>query len=122
MAEKGSRFTLLFEWLAKADADRYGVLTRPYVDRSAWHLEMRRASRAHAPVTRIGIDEKSLLKRHLYVSFVVDLDEPRILHVANDRRVESLVSYFQGSRRRSTTESRPSRWTCGEPYRKTVLA
>jgi transposase len=44
----------------------------------------------------VWVDEKSFLKRHQYVSIVVDLDHPRVLHVADDRRAENLVPYFQG--------------------------
>jgi transposase len=105
-AEKGSRFTLLFERLA-----------------IAWLKEatpMAVARRSHAPVARIGIDEKRFLKRHQYVSIVVDLDEARVLHVADDRRAESLVPYFQGlteAERMGITAIAMDRW---EPYRKTV--
>ena len=128
-AEKGSRFTLLFErlaiaWLKEATptavARRLGLSwdeARGIQDRA---VRRGLARRVHAPVARIGIDEKSFLKRHQYVSIVVDLDEARVLHVADDRRAESLVPYFQGlteSERNGIQAIVMDMW---EPYRKTV--
>ena len=128
-AEKGSRFTLLFErlaiaWLKEATptavARRLGLTwdeARGIQERA---VRRGRARRSHAPVARIGIDEKRFLKRHQYVSIVVDLDEARVLHVADDRRAESLVPYFQGlteAERMGITAIAMDMW---EPYRKTV--
>lgn len=52
------------------------------------------ARRTREPVARLGIDEKSFLKRHQYVSVVADLDRACVLHVADNRKAESLVPYF----------------------------
>ncbi len=108
-AEPGSRFTLLFErlaisWLREATpsavARRLGIswdeahgIMRRSVARG---LVRRTAEGASTPVTRIGIDEKSFLKHHQYVSIVVDLDRRRVLHIADDRKAESLAPYFEG--------------------------
>lgn len=128
-AEKGSRFTLLFErlaiaWLKEATptavARRLGLTWDEA--RGIQERAVRRglARRTHAPVARIGIDEKSFLKRHQYVSIVVDLDEPRVLHVADDRRAESLVPYFQGLTEAERTGITAIAMDMWEPYRKTV--
>lgn len=134
-AEPGSRFTLLFErlaisWLREATPsavarrlalswdEAEGILQRA-VRRG---LFRRAAERATTPVTRIGIDEKSFLKHHQYVSIVVDLDRQRVLHVADDRKAESLVPYFAGlteAEREGITAIAMDMW---EPYRKTVRA
>jgi transposase len=43
------------------------------------------ARRAIEAPERIGVDETSFQKRHEYVTAVVDLDRPRVLHVADHR-------------------------------------
>lgn len=134
-AEPGSRFTLLFErlaisWLREATpsavARRLGLswdeaegIMQRAVRRG---LARRPAASATTPVERIGIDEKSFLKHHQYVSIVVDLDRQRVLHVADDRKAESLVPYFAGlteAERAGLTAIAMDMW---EPYRKTVRA
>ena len=128
-AEKGSRFTLLFERLAIAwlkEATPTAVARRLSLTwdeaRGIQERAVRRglARRSHVPVARIGIDEKSFLKRHQYVSIVVDLDEPRVLHVADDRRADSLVPYFQGLTEAERTGISAIAMDMWEPYRKTV--
>ena len=128
-AEKGSRFTLLFErlaiaWLKEATptavARRLGLTWDEARGIQARAVRRGLARRSHAPVARIGIDEKSFLKRHQYVSLVVDLDEPRVLHVADDRRAESLVPYFQGLSEAERTGITAIAMDMWEPYRKTV--
>jgi transposase len=52
------------------------------------------ARRAIEAPERIGVDETSFQKRHEYVTAVVDLDRPRVLHVADDRKATSLSAYF----------------------------
>lgn len=128
-AEKGSRFTLLFErlaiaWLKEATptavARRLGLTWDEA--RGIQERAVRRglARRTHTPVARIGIDEKSFLKRHQYVSIVVDLDEPRVLHVADDRRADSLVPYFQGLTEPERIGIQAIAMDMWDPYRKTV--
>lgn len=130
-AEAGSRFTLLFERLAIAwlkEATPAAVARRLGLSwdeaRGIQERAVRRglARRTREPVSRLGIDEKSFLKRHQYVSVIVDLDRGRVLDVAADRKAESLVPYFAGL----TAEERDGidaivmdMW---EPYRKTVRA
>lgn len=128
-AEPGSRFTLLFERLAIAwlkDATPSAVARRLGLTwdeaRGIQERAVRRglARRTREPVARLGIDEKSFLKRHQYVSVVVDLDEARVLHVADDRKAESLVPYFAAlsvAERAGIEAIAMDMW---EPYRKTV--
>jgi transposase len=128
-AEKGSRFTLLFERLAIAwlkEATPTAVSRRLGLTwdeaRGIQERAVRRglARRTREPVARIGIDEKSFLKRHQYVTIVVDLDEPRVLHVADDRRADSLVPYFQGLSEAERTGIEAIAMDMWDPYRKTV--
>jgi transposase len=76
--------------------------------------------RSHAPVARIGIDEKSFITRHQYVSIVVDLDARRVLHVVDDRRAGSLVPYFQGLTAPERNGIEAIAMDMWEPYRTTV--
>jgi transposase len=130
-AEPGSRFTLLFErlaisWLREATPSAVARRLRLSWDEAEGILKravrrglLRQATeRARTPVTRIGIDEKSFLKRHQYVSLVVDLDRQRVLHVADDRKAESLVPYVAGrteAERSGLTAIAMDMW---EPYRR----
>lgn len=130
-AEPGSRFTILFErlaisWLKEATptavARRLGLSWDEA--RGIQERAVRRglARRVNEPVARIGIDEKSFLKRHQYVSVVVDLDAKRILHVADDRKAESLRGYFTGLSEAERTGITAVAMDMWEPYRKTVRA
>jgi transposase len=130
-AERHSRFTVLFERLAIAwlkEATPFAVARRLGLSwdeaRGIQERAVRRglARRTREPVTQLGVDEKSFLKRHQYVSVIVDLQRGRVLDVAADRKAESLVPYFSGL----TAEEREGiaaivmdMW---EPYRKTVRA
>lgn len=132
-AEKGSRFTLLFERLAIAwlkEATPTAVARRLGLSWDEANGIMQRAVRRglarrtleSTTVKRIGIDEKSFLKRHQYVSVVVDLDRSRVLHVADDRKAESLVPYFQSLTERERDGIQAVAMDMWEPYRKTVRA
>lgn len=73
-------------------------------------------------VPYLGIDEKRFLERHQYGRVVVDLDAPRILHVADDRKATSLAGYFttlSGAQRDGITAMARDMW---EPSRHTVRA
>jgi transposase len=47
-------------------------------------------------VRRIGVDEKATAKGHRYLTLVCDLDEGTVEHIAEDRKQESLDSYYAG--------------------------
>lgn len=102
-AEPGSKFTALFEaavifWLQAAtrkDVAEQMRLSWGQVDKVmeravARGLERRR----QLPVAQIGVDETSFRKRHDYVTVVVDQASGDVLHVADDRKAESLGAYF----------------------------
>lgn len=130
-AEPGSRFTLLFErlaiaWLKEATPTAVGRRLRLSWDEAQGILAraVRRglARRTRTPVARLGIDEKSFLKRYQFVSVVVDLDAVRVLHVADDRKAASLAPYFRGltaAERDGITAIAMDMW---EPYRQLVRA
>lgn len=128
-AEAGSRFTLLFERLAIAwlkEATPAAVARRLGLSwdavRGIQERAVRRglARRPREPVARLGIDEKSFLKRHQYVSIIVDLDHPRVLEVLPDRKAESLVPYFAGLSEAERAGIKAIVMDMWEPYRTTV--
>jgi transposase len=47
-------------------------------------------------IAHVGVDEKAFKKGHSYMTVVCDLDRATVEHVADDRKIESLASYFEG--------------------------
>lgn len=104
-AEPGSGFTALMEaividWL-RSMANIKGVaeqlrLTWDEVDGILSRAVARGlARRKRVRVHRIGIDETSFQRRHEYVTIVTDIDGGCVLHVADDRKRESLAPFFR---------------------------
>lgn len=102
-AEEGSRFTALFEalaigWLQKAPvaavAKRLGLSWDEADGIQARAVRRGLARREREPVRYLGVDETSFQRRHEYVSVITDLERTRVLHVADDRRRESLDSFW----------------------------
>ena len=54
-----------------------------------------RSRKVHRIPARIGVDEKSIAKGHRYESLVYDLDGGTVEYVCDDRRQESLESYYR---------------------------
>jgi transposase len=52
------------------------------------------ARRGTLGVRQVGVDEKSFQRRHEYVTVVSDLETPRVLFVADDRKRESLEGFW----------------------------
>jgi len=103
-AEPNANFTAMFEalvidWLKVASFSAVAAKLRMTWDEvdGIQGRAVRRGleRRGVAAAERIGVDETSFQKRHEYVTVVVDLEAPRVLHVADDRREESLGAYFQ---------------------------
>jgi transposase len=100
-SEKNSRFTALFERLSidvllgcqnqtkakellKLSWDEVHLIQEKAVQRG---LQRRDEGALHY----IGVDEKSFLKGHRYATVLSDLDNARVLDVAEDRKEESLA-------------------------------
>jgi transposase len=103
-AEANSRFTGLFEalainWLKEASISavaRQMRLTWKEVDGIMCRAVVRGLSRRElVPPERMGVDETSFQKRHEYVTVVTDLDGTKVLYVADDRKAESLASFYR---------------------------
>lgn len=104
-AEEGSQFTTLFEaltidWMKEASILAVSKRLRLTWDEAAGiqgravkrGLRRRKAD----PIPSIGIDETAFQRRHEYVSVVTDLERSRVLHVADDRKRDSLDGFWKG--------------------------
>jgi hypothetical protein len=102
-ATPGSKFTLLFErlaidWLREAAVTAVGRQLKLGWD-AVWGIERRAVTRglerrATLTLRYVGVDEKSFQRRHDYVTVASDLDEGRVLFVADDRKQESLEAFW----------------------------
>jgi transposase len=103
-AEPHSRFTLLFERLAMdwlLAASQTAVAARLGLTWDEVHGIMERAvarglkRREAEAIPRIGVDEKAFCKGHRYATLVIDLDQARVLYVAEDRKQASLDGFWK---------------------------
>lgn len=104
-ASGSSRFTMLFERLA-IDMLRecrvsgaVSILGIRWAE--GWSLMKRAVVRGQKKksgkgVRRIGVDEKAAAKGHKYLTLVCDLDEGVVEHVSEDRKQQSLETYYDG--------------------------
>jgi transposase len=104
-AEPGSRFTALMEaividWL-RSLASIAAVAEQLRLSWDEVDAIMQRAvkrgllRRKRVKVRNLGVDETAFQKRHEYVTIVTDLDASVVLHVADDRKRESIDSFFR---------------------------
>ena len=103
-AEPRSRFTLLLERLiidlilqcsTVTGACRIAGISWDeawgVMDRAVGRGRRRKVAR---PIRYIGVDEKAFRKGHRYHTIVCDLDQATVEYVAEDRRTESLGTYY----------------------------
>jgi transposase len=100
----GARFTIAFERhaidvLLEADILGSTRLLRVSWD-EAWNIMERAVERGlrakeRRVIARLGVDEKSVAKRHRYVTLVCDLDQGTVEYIADDRKRASLDAYYQ---------------------------
>lgn len=103
-AEPMSRFTTLFERLAvdvlkECDVLGAGRILRLSWDET-WHLMERAVERGFRTkptrmLAKIGVDEKAVAAGHTYVTVVSDLERNTVEHIADERKQESLDSFFK---------------------------
>jgi len=104
-AEERSRFTALFEalvinWLqateniaAVAKGVRLSWDQVASIRSRAVARGLKRRGRAPLPAS-VGVDETSITRGHEYITVVNALNEPRVLDVIDDRKEESLTSFW----------------------------
>ena len=104
-AEARSRFTILMErFVIDVLQQCATVLGACRLLRLSWdevwgvmQRAVRRglARKRQRPLPVIGVDEKAFKKGHKYMTVVCDLENTTVEHVAEDRRSESLESFWQ---------------------------
>jgi transposase len=101
--EERSRFTALFEslvidWLHEASitavARLLGLSWDEVAGIQARAVERGLARRKLKAPRKLGVDETSFQTRHEYVTVVCDLEQSRVLYVADHRKEESLAGFF----------------------------
>jgi len=107
-AEPRSRFTMLFERLAIDVLLEMSVRGASRVLRISWdeaeHLMHRAVSRGlkakeRRPLRYIGVDEKAVTRGRRFFTLVCDLERGVIEHIADERKIESLDSFFSARSR-----------------------
>jgi transposase len=102
-AEPGSQFTALFERLAIDLLRECSIAGAVGLLRISWDegwgikgraVKRRLARRAPEIVGRLGVDEKAIAKRHRYLTIVADLEQSRVLYLADDRKQDSLDGFW----------------------------
>jgi transposase len=102
-AEPGSQFTALFERFAIDLLRECSITGAVGLLRISWDegwgikgraVKRGLARRGHDVVARLGVDEKAMAKRHRYLTIVADLEQSRVLYLADDRKQESLDGFW----------------------------
>ena len=102
-AERGSRFTALFEqlviaWLQEASVlavSKLFGLSWNVVDRIMRNAVRRGVKRQRRELPRhLGIDETSFQKRHEYVTVICDQDKGHVVDVADGRSANTVEEYL----------------------------
>ena len=105
-AAKNSGFTLLFEYFAISVIECANTtLSAAKLLRLNWHQVQIIMARAverglerrdeNGTIKYLGIDEKSFLKKHVYVTNLYDLDASRVLNVVQDRKKDSSITVLK---------------------------
>jgi transposase len=130
-AEPKSRFTLLFERFAIDVLLETDVLGGSRLLRISWdqaHHIMERAvarglaRRARTELTYLGVDEKSIAKRHRYATLLNDLQRSVVLEVAEGRSKESLESCLASVPSEQLLEVAAFAMDMWQPYFQTVCS
>jgi transposase len=103
-AEPGSGFSALFEalvidWLKEASISAVGRqlnLSWNAIDGIMQRAVRRGLARRDMEVIckRMGVDETAFRKRHDYVTVITDQEAGHVIHVADDRKKESLEAFY----------------------------
>jgi transposase len=106
-ARPGSGFTLLFEALVLAMAEKLPItdVSRMVTefDTKLWrivryYIEHARAQESYGSVERVGIDETARARGHEYVSVFVDMDEQRVLFATPGKGMDTVNAFAEDLR------------------------
>jgi transposase len=128
-AERNSRYTLEMErvvcmWLQAASIKEVGLMFDLSWDAVAGIQEraVKRglAKRQKTAVENIGIDETSFQKRHEYVTIILDKDENTVIDVLQDRKAETLRTWFKTQETADFTDLESISMDMWDPFIKAV--
>lgn len=128
-AEPSGRFTALFEavviaWLKAASQDAVAEQLRLSWDEVHGIMEraVRRGlqRRKAEPVSHLGVDEKAFRKGHKYMTVVNDLNQSRVLYVAEDRKQSSLDGFWSTRTEEQTAGIEAVAMDMWDPYLNSV--
>jgi len=131
-AEPLSRFTMMMERFAidvllhAATVDAAASILRITWD-EAWGIKDRAVARGQARKETsvpayIGVDEKAFRKGHSYVTVVCDIEKGVVEHVARDRKMTSLQSYYSRFSSEELTGIKGVSMDMWEPYIQATIA
>jgi transposase len=86
----------------------------------AWGIIQRTVARGQArkearPIAYLGVDEKAFRKGHHYHTVVGDLERASVEFVAEDRKTESLATYYAQLTDAQKAALKAVAWICGNP-------
>jgi len=129
-AEDKSSFTALFERLAISLLGETTILGVARTLKLSWSevdTIMRRAvarglqRRSHRTLRRIGIDEKSVKKRHVYFTIVSDLESGDVIWTGRGRKRETLDAFWAGLSLEERTQIEGVAMDMHDPYIRSTM-
>ncbi len=130
-AEERSGFTALFERFVISLLKEMNLSAAAKTMSLSWSevdTIMRRAvlrgmqRREHRTLRKIGIDEKSIKKRHVYFTIVTDLERNEVVWVGRGRKRETLDAFWTGLSQADREEIEGIAMDMHEPYFRSTLA
>lgn len=132
-AEKGSRWTIMFETLAimllkDSDVTAMAAALRISWD-GAWAIADRAVARGldrrkRAPLKHVLVDEKAFRKGHDYVTLVANTSEAgaRVEHIAEGRDTESLAGFWKAQSPKRLAQVEAVAMDLHRPYWEATMA
>lgn len=123
--ENGSEMTFAFESLVIRVAQECSIEATARLCNLSWDqswnvldraVERGRSRKVHRVPSRIGVDEKSIARGHKYESLVYDMDAGTVDYVCDDRKQESLESYYRQFSRDELSQVKAVAMDMWDPY------
>lgn len=123
--ENGSEMTFAFESLVIKIAEECSIEATSRLCDLGWDQSWNALKRAverglsrkvHQVPSRIGVDEKSIARGHKYETLVYNIDAGTVEYVCDDRRQESLESYYREFNRDDLANIKSIAMDMWDPY------